>query len=108
QLREIRDDLPPSFYRTLPKLTSEPFAGYPRVYGLAWTFVAHTDSRLDREWMRRFIKAYQKLEPLQIGEVWAFAISLRIVLVDNLRRSAERIMRSRAERHQADNLADAI
>src|SRR5688572_8818290 len=45
QLREIEDALPPSFYRELPKLTTDPFAGYPRVYSLAWDFVAHTDSR---------------------------------------------------------------
>ena len=33
QIREIRDDLPPGFYRQLPKLASGPFAGYPRVFG---------------------------------------------------------------------------
>src|SRR5690606_6464294 len=36
QVREIRDDLPPGYYRQLPKLASGPFAGYPRVFGLAW------------------------------------------------------------------------
>src|SRR3984957_3563777 len=41
QIREIREDLPPSFYRLLPKLESEPFRGYPRVFGIAWAFVAH-------------------------------------------------------------------
>ena len=49
QLREIRDDLPPGFYRELPKLVEGPLAGYPRVYGIAWAFVAHTDSRFDPE-----------------------------------------------------------
>jgi len=47
QLREIRDDLPSGFYRKLPKLVSGHLQGYPRVYGLAWAFVAHTDSRFD-------------------------------------------------------------
>ena len=42
QIREIRDDLPPGYYRQLPKLAEGPFAGYPRVFGLAWAFVAHT------------------------------------------------------------------
>jgi len=41
QLREIRDDLPAGFYWQLPKLTEGPLAGYPRVYGIAWAFVAH-------------------------------------------------------------------
>ncbi len=31
QLREIRADLPPGFYRELPKLAEGPLAGYPRV-----------------------------------------------------------------------------
>jgi cyclic beta-1,2-glucan synthetase len=29
QLREIRDDLPPGYYRELPKLAESPFQGYP-------------------------------------------------------------------------------
>jgi cyclic beta-1,2-glucan synthetase len=29
QIREIRQDLPPSFYRLLPKLGNGPFEGYP-------------------------------------------------------------------------------
>jgi hypothetical protein len=47
QIREIRDDLPPGYYRQLPKLAEGPFAGYPRVFGLAWAFVAHSDSHFD-------------------------------------------------------------
>src|SRR3972149_69718 len=35
QLREIREDLPRGFYQELPKLSSEPFVGFPRVYELA-------------------------------------------------------------------------
>src|ERR1700690_3606915 len=58
QLREIRDDLPVGFYKKLPKLASGHLQGYPRVYGLAWAFVAHTDSRFDPEALRRFVLAY--------------------------------------------------
>ncbi|MEI8606168.1 MULTISPECIES: hypothetical protein [Pseudoalteromonas] len=49
QIREVRDDLPDGFYRQLPKLASGPFAGYPRVFGLAWAYVAHTDSHFDEQ-----------------------------------------------------------
>ena len=102
QLREIRDDLPPGYYRGLPKLADGHLAGYPRVLGLAWAYVAHTDSRFDPESLRRMVRAYQEVEPLRIGELWAVAISLRILLVDNLRRLAVQIVRSRAERQMAD------
>src|ERR1700730_3312850 len=108
QIREIREDLPPSFYRLLPKLGSEPFRGYPRVFGIAWAFVAHTDSRFDPEVLRRFVRAYQQVEPLTIGELWAVAITLRIVLVENLRRAAASIVSNRAMRQEADNFADRL
>ncbi len=108
QLREIRDDLPPGFYRQLPKLASGHLQGYPRVFGVAWAFVAHTDSRFDPELLRRFVTAYQRVQPLTIGELWAVAITLRVVLVENLRRLTERIVHSRAARQEADMLADSL
>jgi cyclic beta-1,2-glucan synthetase len=108
QIREIRQDLPPSFYRRLPKLGNGPFEGYPRVLGVAWAFVAHTDSRFDPESLRRFVSAYQRVQPLTIGELWAVAITLRTVLVENLRRAAARIVSSRAARQDADALADRL
>ncbi len=108
QLREIRDDLPPDYYRELPKLAEGHLAGYPRVLGLAWAYIAHTDSRFDPESLRRMVRAYQEVEPLTIGELWAIAISLRILLVENLRRLAEQIVRSRAARQKADELADGL
>ena len=48
QIREIRDDLPRGFYRQLPKLADGPLEGYPRVFGIAWAFVARTDNGGDR------------------------------------------------------------
>ncbi len=92
QLREIRDDLPPGFYRKLPKLPQGHLEGYPRVFGVAWAYVAHTDSRFDPEVLRSFVSAYQRVQPLTIGELWAVAITLRVVLVENLRRIAERLV----------------
>ncbi len=108
QLREIRDDLPPTYYRELPKLVDGPLAGYPRVVGIAWGYIAHTDSRLDPESLSRMLRAYQEVQPLTIGELWAIAISLRILLVENLRRMTEQIVRKREARQLADELADDL
>ena len=105
QIHEVRANLPPSYYRQLPKLANGPFTGYPRVFEVAWAFVAHTDSLFDPEILRRYLRAYQEVQPLTIGELWAVAITLRIVLVENLRRIAQRIIDSRAGRRAADTLA---
>jgi cyclic beta-1,2-glucan synthetase len=108
QIREIREDLPPGFYRQLPKLADGPFAGYPRVFGLAWAVIAHSDSRFDPDALRLFVRAYQRVQVLTIGELWAVAITLRIVLVENLRRAAARIVSGRAAREDADDVADRL
>ncbi|MGP5309645.1 hypothetical protein NDQ72_15115 [Halomonas sp. KG2] len=105
QIREIRGDLPPGYYRQLPKLAEGPFAGYPRVFGIAWAFIAHTDSNIELANLRTFIKAYQRVQPLTIGELWAVAITLRIVLVENLRRLADQIISEQTARDAADTLA---
>ena len=108
QIREIRDDLPPGYYRQLPKLADGPFVGYPRVLGLAWAFVAHTDSHFDPDNLRRFIQAYQRIQALTIGELWAVAITLRIVLIENLRRLAEQIEAGRSSRAEAEEFAKTL
>ena len=58
--------------------------------------------------LRRFVRAYQRVQPLTIGELWAVAITLRVVLVENLRRLAERIVHERAARQEADAVADRL
>ena len=64
QIREIKSDLPPGFYRRLPKLADGPLQGYPRVFGVAWALVAHTDSAFDIQKLTRFVEAYQRVQPL--------------------------------------------
>lgn len=108
QVREIREDLPKSYYYELPQLAGGDFKNYPRIYALSVQLIAHTDSHLDTETLRRFINAYQKVSPLSIGELWAVPISLRLALVENLRRLATRIVSSRGERDEADRLADKL
>ncbi|NGM47573.1 glycosyl transferase [Rhodobacter sp. SGA-6-6] len=108
QLRQIREDLPPGYYRHLPKLADGPFVGYPRVFGLAWAYVAHTDSLLSGTVLARFVRAYQQVQPLMIGELWAVAITLRIVLIENMRRLALQIVDGHALRQQADAIVDAV
>ncbi|HEY7369182.1 MAG TPA: glycosyl transferase, partial [Thermoanaerobaculia bacterium] len=108
QVREIQEDLPPGYHRELPKLTRGPLAGYPRVYGIAWAFIEHSDSRFDPEALVGFVRGYQRIQPLTIGELWAVAILLRVVLVENLRRLVERIVQRQEQREKADALADRL
>jgi len=96
QWREIRTSLPMGYYRTLPVLQDAPLLGLPRIYGVAWAFVAHTDSAFDDTLLRHFLNAYQDVRELSHGELWALPTTLRVVLIENLRRLADRIASCRA------------
>jgi len=108
QIRQVREDLPVGFYRQLPKLASGPLEGLPRVYGLVWAFIEHSDSRIEANPLGRFLRAYQHASPLTIGELWAVPISLRLVLVENLRRIFDQNAERRRQRREADAMADRL
>jgi len=49
------------------------------------------DGRVDSDNATQFIAAYQTVEPLKLGELWAFPIMLQLALLENLRRVGVRI-----------------
>ena len=104
QLQQIHDGVPRSYYARLPKLATPPLAGLPRVYGMAWAYVAHTDSVLDKTLFTAFLNAYQDIDELTLGELWALPTTMRVVLLENLRRLAESI----AENKVACEIAHAV
>jgi cyclic beta-1,2-glucan synthetase len=107
-LNEVRTDLPPGFYRQLPTLIEGPLREVPRAVGLAWTYIEHTDSRFEPASLRRFVEAFQRVEPLLISEVWAVPIALRLTLIENLRRLAVEIVEGRGARLEADRIAAVL
>ncbi len=108
QLREIREGLPRQYFRDLPVLLDEPLVGLPRVYGVAWAFVAHTDSAFDEDLLVHFLLAYEETRELTLGELWALPTTLRVVLIENLRRLAERAAANMAAREVANLCCDRI
>ena len=108
QLRAIREGLPRRYFRSLPLLTEPPLAGLPRIYGVAWAFVAHTDGAFDDDLLAAFLIAYHRVCPLDLGESWALPTTLRIVLVEQLRRLAERVAANKAARELANLCCDRL
>ncbi|MEZ4814371.1 MAG: glucoamylase family protein [Bdellovibrionota bacterium] len=108
QLRQIKRNLPNNYYNELPKLSSGELKDFPRVYAIALAIIAHTDSRIDVETLRRFLISFQKTTPLSIGELWAIPITLRIALIERLCPLAARIVKAREKRHAADIFADHL
>jgi len=106
QLHAIRKGLPRSFFRKLPVLRDEPLAGLPRIYGVAWAWVAHSDAALNACLLEAYLTAYQAQRELTLAELWAFPTTLRVVLVENLRRLAERASTEQLARDAAHHWFD--
>jgi cyclic beta-1,2-glucan synthetase len=107
QLQQIHDGVPLRYYADLPKLAQKPLDGLPRVYGIAWAYVAHTDSVLDPPLITAFLDAYQDVSELSLGELWALPTTLRVVLLENLRRVADLIAHSKVAREIAHAVWDS-
>jgi len=105
-VRQIRQDLPAGYFRQLPKLGPGFLEGHPRIFGIVWAYVAHTDSFFDPELLARYVRAYESRRALTLGELWAVAITLRLVLIENLRRIAHLVEVSIEDRNLADAIAD--
>ena len=108
QIRTARRHLPKGYSRELPRLATGPSAGLPRVYDIALETISHGDGRLDPESLRAFLASYQTAAMLRLGELWAIPIMLRLALIENLRRIAERMTAGRADRNTADEWADKM
>jgi cyclic beta-1,2-glucan synthetase len=108
QVQTAKRLLPKGYAKGLPRLKDGPSKGLPRVYDIALETISHGDGRIDPEGLRSFVAAYQTVATLQLGELWAIPIMLRLALIENLRRVAVRIAADRLHRNLADYWADKI
>ena len=108
QIRISQRHLPEGYSRQLPRLTSGPSSGFPRVYDIALSAISHGDGRVDAESLGRFVSAYQSVTPLRLGELWAIPIMLRLALIENLRRVSARVIVHQVDRAIAEVWADRL
>ncbi len=91
------EHLPRRFSRELPALSGGAADGLPRIYQLATELISHVDGRVDTGNLSSFIAGYQRQTSLTVGELWAVPIMLRLALIENLRRVAQRIRLGHAD-----------
>ncbi len=108
QIRTAKRHLPKNYSKELPRLLHGHSAGNPRVYDIALETIAHGDGRVDPESLSRFVLAYQQTTILNLGELWAIPIMLRLALIENLRRVAAHLSATRINRNLAHFWADSM
>ncbi len=104
QIRISERHLPSGYSRNLPHLNDRSL----RVYDLALELISHSQGHVDEDTLRAFIAAYQTIHPLQLGELWAIPIMLRIALIENLRTVIAAVTAGRSEREAAARWADQL
>jgi cellobiose phosphorylase len=97
QIQIARRHLPHGYSRELPRLLNGSSAGLPRVYDIVHELISHVDAQIDSEPLNAFIAAYQTVASLQLGELWAIPIMLRLGLLENLQQVASRLTLARAD-----------
>ena len=102
QIQMAKRHLPRGYSQELPRLLNGPSAGLPRVYDIVLELISHVDAQIDAEPFSAFIAAYQTVQSLKLGELWAIPIMLRLGLIENLQRVTTRLNLAREDRNLAD------
>ena len=108
QIYTGKKHLPKGYSKALPKLVKGEFANLPRVYDMAVEIISHSDGYVDIVNLTSFVKAYQTVNYLKLGELWAIPIMLRLALIENLRRLSALISEDITNKALADKWADEM
>jgi cyclic beta-1,2-glucan glucanotransferase len=90
-LQQIRMGMPVDYYRRLPKASLSGGQQMARSYILANVLTQSTQSRLEAGTIKDFVKSYQNILPLKIGEIWALPIMFRLCVLEMLASSLANI-----------------
>ncbi|NMC34882.1 MAG: cellobiose phosphorylase [Veillonellaceae bacterium] len=83
-LQQIEEDLPPGYYKQLPKLKNGPMKDLPRIYAIARAVLQYQHFLFDPIDLKTILIQFQETVPLTIGELWALPIFLRYGLIEFL------------------------
>ncbi|MBI2862978.1 MAG: hypothetical protein HYX94_00245 [Chloroflexi bacterium] len=108
QLADVRRNLSHQLYDFLPTLENYPRQGEPRAYDLAAELVAHKDAELTEQDIVDFLRAYQRVSPLTMSELWALPLLLRLALGGSLSYLSAQIDEQQHEYEWADFWANRM
>ena len=107
-IRNAKTHFPKDYSEDLPQLASDSSKGLTRIYDIVLQIISHTDGKIDIDSLSSFIKAYQSVANLKLGELWAIPIMLRLALIENLRRVSSRIAIDSVDSNLADYWAKQL
>ena len=98
----IRDDLPQDYFGKLPSI--DPHMEIPRAYFLAQKIINFYEIEIVQNDLHDFLDAYQEAISLQMSELWALPLMLRLTLVEILSGTVYDLIEDPKEQNQVDNV----
>ncbi|WP_417700710.1 GH36-type glycosyl hydrolase domain-containing protein [Pseudophaeobacter sp.] len=83
-VRQVREDMPPTFYRRLARSAMSEAWGGPRAFLAARSYVDETHAQIDAATATAFVNKFQGEEGLSLAELWAFPVMLRLVALEEI------------------------
>jgi cellobiose phosphorylase len=108
QIVELKYDLPPSYYKKLPRLLKGTFKGYPRIYELVHMLGGCCDNVINRDIATVAVQAYQQEQTLKLGELWAIPLMVRLALILRLEERSKALLKQRELRNYIDTEIEPI
>ncbi len=108
QIYTGKKHLPKGYSKALPRLLKGESSDMPRVYDMAVEIISHSDGHVNINSLKGFITAYQSVNHLKLGELWAIPIMLRLALIENLRRLSIIIAEEISNKKLANRWADEM
>src|SRR5664279_1009614 len=107
-IRIAKTHFPKNYSEDLPQLSDGNSTGLTRSYDIVLQIISHNDGRTDMESLSNFVKAYQTVTPLKLGELWSIPLMVRLALIENIRRVSARIAIDKVDRNLADYWAEKM
>jgi len=104
QIVQLKEDLPESYYRKLPRLVQGEYRGYPRTYEIVQLLAAVSDNTIDQENAITAIKAYQEVDTLNLAEMWSVPLMIRLALIVRLAERSEKLLYDRRIQDDIDKI----
>lgn len=108
EYKVIKNSINKKSYKSLPLSKDSKMKMYPRIYKVAIDMVSITEGNIDLQAIRSFVRSFEKEQFLNMEEIWALPIMLRIVLIQNIGRISNRVVYIEKERNKAEIFADAL
>jgi cyclic beta-1,2-glucan synthetase len=104
QYKELQKNIDNKFYKKLYMLSSGQLKNCPRIFAVALEIVSHTDGRIDKEQLTRFINSYQNQSTLSMSELWALAPMIKMALIEKIAHVCENINFSQEQWNKAQGI----